>query len=80
MELFISYLFGHLASMLQGESKLKDWQKYAIALGSSVLAGGLTVIIEIFRTDSYSPEQILTYIGMAFIASQTRFNLLKKYL
>jgi hypothetical protein len=80
MELIISYIFGHLASMLQGESQLKDWQKYVIALGSSVIAGGLTVIIEILRTDNYSPEQILTYIGMAFMASQTRFNLLKKYL
>lgn len=80
MEVIISYIFGHLASMLQGDLNLKRWQQYVIAVGSSVLVGAGTVVVEILRTDSYSPDQILTYIGMAFIASQTRFNLLKKYL
>jgi hypothetical protein len=80
MELFISYLFGHIASMLQGESKLKDWQKYTVALVGSFVVGGLTVAVEVLRSGEFNLENILTYIGMAFIASQTRFNLLKKYI
>jgi len=48
----------------------KRWLCYSIALGSSVIVGGLTALM----TDQLNTVSVLGSIGAVFIASQSVYN------
>lgn len=77
MEYILSMLLGWVASWLQtGTGKsFSRREKFLIALLASMVSGLAVTVVSILHTGNPSPEQLLSYIGVAFTASQTSFNM-----
>ena len=72
----LSILFGLLASYLQGNKGqyLSKRVKYIIALSACVLAGAFTHGIQLWTGGTFSWQELLANIGIAFATSQTYYN------
>jgi len=70
-------LLGWVASWLQnGTGKtFTRREKFLIALLASVVSGLAATLTTVLHTGKYDPEQLPAYIGLAFTASQTSFNM-----
>lgn len=80
MEHIFSLFLGYLASYLQdGKGKeLSSYAKFWISVLASIMVGSLTVIVEILNTGDFDSSNFFAYLGMAFLASQARYNSLKE--
>ena len=76
MELLSAFVLGSVASFLQGRNGIPSWLAFFMAISSCVIMAGLVLAVDsLARGEELNLERLPGLIGLAFIGSQTLFQI-----